>query len=228
MKKINIGVPVITLILGVLIGLLLYFLFDFSASDLMHGSYVDNTATIKKELAEKEALHQTKITELENANQKLHKDLSIVKEELASIKSKTKKREATIKKMIEPKGMSAKELLAKVARPDSVDNSLIPCDSLVHEVSQYIEESAIKDSLYDSQIAKLDSTIAIKDSIIRLDKEMNIQLSNTVSNLLNQHEILFKENKTLRKQFKRQKLKNKLVSVGLMILSATMAIKLSH
>ena len=66
MKKINIGVPVITLILGILIGLLSWFLFDLSASDLLTTSSVDNSETIKKEIAAKEALHQEKIAELEN------------------------------------------------------------------------------------------------------------------------------------------------------------------
>ena len=53
MKKLNIGVPVITLILGILIGLLSYFLFDFSANDLLASKSVDNPASIKKEMAEK-------------------------------------------------------------------------------------------------------------------------------------------------------------------------------
>ena len=223
MKKINIGVPVITLILGILIGLLSWFLFDLSANDLLTTSSPDNTETIKKEIAAKEALHQEKIIELENKNDELQKDLNTVKEQLASIKSQTKKRETTIKKILEPKGMSAKDLLAKVAHSVPLDSSLSRCDSLANEVSEYIEENAEKDSLYETHISKLDSTISIKDSIIHLKNKMHIDLSNTVSKLLNDHETLLRENKALRKEFKRQKRKSKLVTVGLMILSATAA-----
>jgi hypothetical protein len=50
---------------------------------------------------------------------------------------------------------------------------------------------------------------------------MHIDLSNTISKLLNDREALLRENKALQKQFKRQKRKSKLVTVGLMILSAT-------
>ena len=223
MKKINIGIPVITLILGILIGLLSWFLFDLSANDLLTTSSVDNTETIKKEIAAKEVLHQEKITELENRNDELQKDLNTVKEQLASIKSQTKKRETTIKKILEPKGMAAKDLLEKVGHSVPVDSSLSPCDSLANEVSDYIEENLVKDSLYETQISKLDGTIAIKDSIILLKNQMHIDLSNTVSKLLNDQEALLRENKALRKEFKRQKRKGKLVTIGLMILSATAA-----
>jgi hypothetical protein len=223
MKKINIGVPIITLILGILIGLLCYFLFDFSANDLLASKSVDNPASIKKEIAEKEALHQEKITELENKNAALQKDLNTIKEQLVSIKSQTKKREITIKKILEPKGMFAKDLLAKVAHPVPVDSSLSRCDSLANEVSEYIEENEEKDSLYETQISKLDSTITIKDSMIQLKSKMHIDLSNTVSKLLNDHEALLRANKALQKEFKRQKRKSKVVTVGLMILSATAA-----
>jgi peptidoglycan hydrolase CwlO-like protein len=223
MKKINIGVPIITLILGILIGLLSYFLFDFSANDLLASKSVDDPASIKKELAEKEASHQAKITELENKNQLLQKDLNTIKEQLASIKSQTKKRETTIKQILEPKGMAAKDLLAKVAHSIPVDSSLSPCDSLSNEVSQYLEENTLKDSLYETQMSKLDSTIAIKDSIIQLKNKFHIDLSNTISKLLNDQEALLRENKALRKEFKRQKRKSKLVTIGLMILSATAA-----
>ena len=223
MKKINIGVPVITLILGILIGLLSYFLFDFSANDLLTTSSVDNSETIKKEIAAKEALHLEKITELENKNEALQNDLNTVKEQLVSIKSQTKKRETTIKKILEPKGMAAKDLLEKVGHSIPVDSSLSPCDSLANEVSEYIEENELKDSLYETQTNKLDSTIAIKDSMIQLKSKMHIDLSNTISKLLNDQETLLRENKTLQKQFKRQKRKSKLVTVGLMILTATAA-----
>jgi len=223
MKKINIGVPIITLILGILIGLLCYFLFDFSANDLLPTKSVDNPGSIRKEMAEKEALHQAKITELENKNQLLQKDLNTVKEQLASIKSKTTKRESTIRKILEPKGMPAKDLLEKVSHLVTVDSSLSPCDSLANEVSEYLEENTLKDSLYETQISKLDSTIAIKDSMIQLKSKMHVDLSNTVSKLLNDQETVLRENKTLQKQLKRQKRKSKLVTVGLMILSATAA-----
>ena len=223
MKKINIGVPVITLILGILIGLLSWFLFDLSANDLLTTSSVDNSETIKKEIAAKEALHQEKITELENKNAALQKDLNTIKEQLASIKSQTKKRETTIKKILEPKGMAAKDLLEKVGHSVPIDSSLSPCDSLANEVSEYIEENSVKDSLYETHIINLDSTIAIKDSIIQLKNKLHIDLSNTVSKLLNDREALLRENKALRKEFKRQKRKSKFVTVGLMILTATAA-----
>ncbi len=209
----------------VLVGLV----FGFCLSVLMKACYSDTpipqqkavtTEELKKQAADKEAAHQKQIAELENKNQQLQNELKTTKEQLSAVKSKARQRETTIKKIIEPKGLPAKELLAKAKPVNPVDSSLSPCDSLAREVNEYLLDNAVKDSLYESQISTLDSMVAVKDSVIKFKTELHSEWVDVFTKALDQQEILQKENQQLQKQFKRQKRKSKLVTVGLMILSA--------
>lgn len=219
----NVQLSIVTLILGVLVGVLVSLLLDLSYNDLLSTSPPDNTEVVRKEMAAKETVHLTKISELEKKTEKLSEELKSAQAQLSTIKSKTREREKTIKKMIEPKGLPAKELLERVNKSVAVDTSLSPCDSLTQEVTGYIEENALKNSLYESQINTLDSIVAVKDSVIQLKTGLHKDLTVLFEQSLDKQDVLAKENLQLRKQFKRQKLKSKLITVGLMILSGTAA-----
>jgi hypothetical protein len=77
----------------------------------------------------------------------------------------------------------------------------------------------LKDSLYEEQIVKQDSLIAGKDSIIENKSRLHQELQTLFEQSLAQQQILVKENTGLRKQFKRQKFRSKIVAVGLTVLS---------
>ena len=228
MKKFNIQISIVTLILGILLGVLGSLLFDLSYNDLLVSNSPDNADVLRKEMAAKEAVHLTKISELEKKNEKLSEELKSTKEQLSTIKSKTKEREKTIRKMIEPKGFPAKDLLERVNKSVVIDSSLTPCDSLAEEVTGYIQDNALKDSLFESQINTLDSIVAVKDCVIQFKTDLHKDLSTLFNQSIEKQNVLEKENLQLRKQFKRQKLKSKLVTVGLMILSGTAANYLLH
>lgn len=228
MKQFNIQISIVTLVLGILVGILVSLLLDLSYNDLLAANPPDNSEVLRKEMAAKEAVHLTKISDLEKKNEKLSEELKSTREQLSTIKSKTKEREKTIKKLIEPKGFPAKDLLEKVNKSVTIDSSLTPCDSLAVEVTSYIQENAVKDSLYESQIKTMDSIVSVKDSVIQLKAERHNDLTNLLDQSLDKQDILVNENLQLRKQFKRQKLKSKLVTVGLMILSGTAANYLLH
>jgi hypothetical protein len=49
---------------------------------------------------------------------------------LPPLNQRRNKGKTTIKKIFEPKGMTAKDLLEKVAHSVPIDSSLSPCDSL--------------------------------------------------------------------------------------------------
>lgn len=208
------------LLTGLVVGFCLSFLFNGCGKDsaMTHEKTVP-AKDLKKEADVKEASYQAKITELENKNQRLKHELKSTQDQLALLKSKTKQRETNIKKMIEPKGYPAKELLQKV-KPGSVAyTDLSPCDSLVQEVSVYIQENSLKDSLYEEQIGKQDSLIAGKDSIIENKTRLHQELQSLFEKSLTQQETLVKENTGLRKQFERQKFRSKIIAIGLTVLS---------
>ncbi|OJW31528.1 MAG: hypothetical protein BGO54_13785 [Sphingobacteriales bacterium 46-32] len=214
--KSSLAIGVICFVLGCCITFLL---FGGCNDDALNENLV-KPEVLQQKADSIEACYQIKITELTNKNQQLQTELSATKVQLNAIKAKTKTKAATIKKMIAPQGYPAKELLKKID-PASVvmDSSLSPCDSLVQEVSGYIQDNELKDSLYELQIALQDNIIAGKDSIIAIKTSQYNELSTVFDQSIKQQEILFSENKSLRKQVKRQKRKGRLLALGTAILS---------
>lgn len=205
------------------------FVLGFAGAFLLMGQCNDSdTSTqsivqvkeLEKQIASKETVFQTKLSELQKRNQQLQQELTSTQVELFTIKLKSKKKEDNIKKLIQPKGLPAKELLKKVGKPAiAIDNNLSPCDSLAEEVSEYIEVNAIKDSLYETKIGLQDSVIAVKDSVINTHVKFNRELKAGFSTSLEQQELLSAENAKLKKKIKRQKRRSKLINIGAMILS---------
>ncbi len=184
------------------------------------GEKIVQPKEIKNEASANEAIHLARIAELEKKNAGLQQELKSTKEQLVQIKAKIRQRESNIKKLIEPKGFLAKDLLQKVKPVVIADTGVSPCDSLVREVSSYIHENQVKDSLYEAHINKQDSVIAGKDSVIELRAKLYKDLQSFFDQSLLQQEKLIKENIQLRKQLKRQKTKGNLLNIGALVLSA--------
>jgi hypothetical protein len=230
----NFKTSIALLLIGMAAGFCFSFLFNGCGNDagVTHERIVP-VKDLKKEADSKEASYKEKITELENKNAELQQQLKTTKEQLVAIKSKTKQRENNIKKIITPdsyqqRGYPAKELLEKIKPAAIADTVLSPCDSLVNEVSEYMQENAIKDSLYESQIGMQDSLMAGKDSVIEMKSRFHQDLQRLFDQSLAQLEVLVKENTQLRKQFKRQKFKSRLISIGVTVLSGLAANYLIH
>lgn len=175
---------------------------------------------LKRQADSIETLYQAKITKLETANRQLQQELTTIKVQLNDVKAKAKQKEAVIKKITEPKGYPAKELLEK-ATPSSaaIVSPLITCDSLVQEVNEYIELNEKKEVYYETYIAIQDSIIEGKDSIIAFKITEYNALSRLFDQSLHEQQKLLAENNQLYKRFKREKRKGKLLAVGTALLS---------
>ena len=208
----------VSLLIGLFIGIILTLLFKGCGRDSAGGTFpVVSPKQIIKEANSSEAEYREKVAVLEDHSQKLQQQLTEVQAELTLIKAKTKSRESTIKKLIEPKGYPAKALARK--SPTSIDSSLSPCDSLASEVSEYIVDNIRKDSLYEIAAQKKDSIIAVKDSVILTTIKVHEDFKVLLDKSVKQQETLFTENKSLKKQIKRQKLRSTLKTIGLVILT---------
>lgn len=175
---------------------------------------------LEQQVKDNEAVYQEKVSKLETKNRRLQKELTSTQIELFSIKLKTKERETRIKKLVQPKGLPTKDLLKKVKDSSiSIINTPTSCDSLAAEVSEYIKETAIKDSLYETQIGLQDSMISVKDSIITHQSKLYSELKTSFSLSLEQQKELISENQLLHKKLKRQKRRSKIVTFGMMVLS---------
>lgn len=224
MKILNLKSTGIILTIGFLIGLSLTFLFSGNCNGPeLNPALTISPAEQKQQIERSEKEHQLIIAELGKKNQQLQQELTETKELLAKTKLKSKATEAKIKKITDPKGFPAKELLAKVKPQEIADTIISNCDSLINDVNEYIQDNAVKDSLYELQIEQLDCSIRIKDSIISQKEYQNKKLTFLLSQSLIQQENLVKQNELLKKKIKRQKFRRKVVAIGATILSGIAA-----
>jgi hypothetical protein len=206
--------------IGLLIGFTGAFLFTgCSGRDYQPAVTTISPVEIKKQAKIIEIEHQQAIKYLETKNAHLQNEVTATHALLTQIKKTTSQREKNIKQLIEPKGVSAKVFSENVKTPAQNDSIALSCDSLKQEVTAYLQENANKDSLYDRQITTMDSVIAIKDTIIQTQTARQEEFNVLFNQSIQQQEILFGENKQLRKQLRRQKAKSTFKTIGLMILS---------
>ena len=107
-------------------------------------------------------------------------------------------------------------------------HSFSTCDSLKNEVSEYITQNQLKDSLYESHVVTLDSVIAVKDSLITVKNELYYKLKTLFNQSLTQQQSLMLDNRFLQKKLKRQKFKSKVVAIGLAIVTGLATDYLIH
>lgn len=210
---------IIIAILFFIMGLGTSFLFDgCNQRGSVNGSTIVQPKELKKQAESKDSEYQTSIAKLQNENTRLKQDLKQNSLLLDKAKQSSKQKEDKIKKSIQ-KGFTAKELLRKVTDTPKEISNPSSCDSLIQEVNGYIESNEMKDSLYEAHISTQDSIIIQKDSVIELSSKHNDDLKTSFNQSLDQQQVLLNENNLLKKKSKRQKLKQKIISVGLMILS---------
>jgi len=182
---------------------------------------------LKKQADTIQEHYQKQIENLQDQNLQLQQNLEVTQSLLEHEKQLAKQKESKIKKVIQPIGLPAKELLAKRDSPVP-HNASSPCDSIAGLVVEYIEGNHIKDSLYDEQITQLDSIASVKDELIQANEKAYTSLNLLFNQSLTAQKSLASENKLLQRQFKRQRVKNRLATAGLMILTATATKLLLH
>ncbi len=213
--KSSITIAVICFVLGCCTAFLLN-----GCNDNQQSAAIVKTKELEKEFSQKEESYQLRFGELQKKNISLQQELISTQAELFIIKAKTKSKERQINKRIAPKGMPAKELLKKSGGGLlAIDSSLSPCDSLVLEVTEYIEENAIKDSLYEVHISLQDSAIVTKDSIICMHESKYQDLKTSFKVSLVQQYQLEEANQNLSKKIKRQKKRSRAAALGGMIVT---------
>ena len=168
--------------------------------------------------------YQKQIDNLRYQNLELTQNLEVTQGWLNQAKDLCKQKERQIKKLTEPKGLPAKELLAKVDTIRGASN----CDTLASLVVEYIADNHQKDSLYEVQLIQMDSVVVVKDKLIETNEKVYSNLNLLFDQSLSAQQSLIKENKLVKRQFKRQRIKSKVVTLGLIILTATATNLLSH
>ena len=93
------------------------------------------------------------------------------------------------------------------------------CDSIKENVNRYLSDANVKDSLYDREISELKTVIQNKDSEMAVcDKSFSMLKQVTDSSLAFQNKLT-DELKLAERKTKRENIKSKFLSAGVMILS---------
>ena len=119
-------------------------------------------------------------------------------------------------------------LLAHSANATDTAIKLAQCDSLNETVQDLIVSSNTRDSLYEDLTTTLQAQVNNKDSVIGTQQEQYGTLKLSFDKSLAQQDMLSIQNFSLEKQVKRHKIKNKLLSAGVFILSGIAAYQLLH
>lgn len=204
------------LLIGFAIGLCSSFLFT-GCNKTATSKTVVNPKKLKKKADTIQANYQKQISNLQDQNIELAQNLEVTKGLLDQTKQLCKQKELQIKKLTEPKGFAAKDLLTRADTITKTSN----CDTLASLVVEYIDRNHEKDSLYEIQLIQMDSIASIKDELLETNERAYTNLKLLFNESLSSQKNLVNENKLLRKQFKRQRFKSKVVTLGLMILTAT-------
>lgn len=213
------------LLLGFVIGFFSSFLFTGGNKTVTSKSeVVAKPKELKKQADTIQENYQEQIANLQDQNLELQQNLEVSQGLLDQAKLVCKQKEQQIKKLTEPKGYPAKRLLAKVDSSRPASN----CDTLASLVVEYMAGNHRKDSLYEVQLIQMDSVVSIKDASIETNEKAYCDLKLLFNQSLTTQETLIKENKQLKRQFKRQRFKNKIITGGMMILTATATNYLLH
>lgn len=196
--------------LGLLLGLFFSFMYRTLVIDLPQPTISQKSVVeLKKEVATSDASYAKSFDYLKRQSSMLGIELSTTKKSLQTVKSQNAQLRSEVSFLIR------KQRDQKTEQPQ-IDNS---CDSVMTTVEFFMQSNAEKDSLYEAMTANLTAQVANKDSTITLKDAQNLNLKGTLEKSFSNQQLLVDENKLLGKQIRIQKVKSKLLSAALFIVS---------
>jgi hypothetical protein len=202
------------LIIGIIIGM--------STSQLFNGCNdtpvtipivkVDKPTTLEKEVVQIEKAYQQKVEALDSHSQQLSQQLKRTTQTLAQVRKKNTQLQTQVYGLID-------------GQQNEVDTAeqLQTCASLVATVTALIQSSNEQDSLYEAANSNLSTQLSTKDSTLQLKDNQYKELKLIVEKSIAQQEVLYHQNKQYQKQFIRQKIKSKVLSAAVLVLSGLTA-----
>ena len=194
--------------IGLFLGLYLSFMYRVALSANDKPPEVSTTVKqLKKEVSKNESSFAESFDSIQSENRKLKVGLSDTKAALQISKSKYTVLEKKVK--------------AVILKQESNDEPIAfydpSCDSLIGTVEYLMQASAQKDSLFEEVEINQQAQLANKDSTIRLLANQYQSIKSNFSKSLNGQAELEKQNASLTKAYKKQKIKSKVVTALLLI-----------
>lgn len=203
--------------IGLALGLYLSFMYSVaSRTDAKPPISIVPAKQLQKEVALSEKAFARKMDSLQSENKRLAVNLDKTKAELQKAKAKSLALVQRTKKLIKQNN--------EVQESPYADNA--SCDSLIGTVEVLMQASAQKDSLYDDVVASLEAQVVNRDSTISIKAKQYQSLKASFDESLRSQSFLEQENTSLTKTAKRQKVKSKIVSALLFIVTGVAASQL--
>lgn len=202
----------LTLTLGIIIGISCMNLFKGcgSSTEIPITSNTKKATIAEKETELKEKQLQVKFDSISKSESKLKQELSSTKSTLAKLKTKNTILQTQVYDLLDANTLA-----------DSTQTDY--CDSLKTKVIELMNNSNQKDSLQDSVSVNLEEQLQLKDSTISLQNLKYQELKTSFQKSLTDLSSLENENKFLKKNFKRQKIKSRLASAAILVISGAAA-----
>lgn len=209
---------IIFLVLGMVMGIGgTIFFSGHSAQTQTAATTLQSPAELKNTSVLVEAHFQGKVDSLMQSNANLSRKVITSKTELQKAKQDNK----VLLELVDT-------LLVHAATETDTATKLAQCDSLNATVQDLIVSTATKDSLYEDLAATLQAQVSNKDTVISTQQEQYNCLKLSFDKSLAQQDLLSGQNLLLTKQVKTHKIKNKLLSAGVFILSGIAAYQFLH
>jgi hypothetical protein len=177
---------------------------------------------LQKQVATTEKKYEQQIDSLKQYGFDLSKNLKTTNQHLEKAKEKNFILQMQVHDLIDSRKADEVDKVNKVDYVET-ENSFNDCDSLQSTVLNLLENNKEKDSLYEAVNANLGNQIRNKDSTILMQEDKYIDLRKSFDTSIVQQQILYDQNKSLIKQFKRQRIKRKFISVVAIVLSGITA-----
>ena len=205
---------ILTLIVGIVIGISFTKLFQSNNSEQVPLVNIKNIkpTVLEKQVATTTEKYQLQIDSLNTKSNLLDKKLTDTKQILVAVKKKNLVLQTQVYDLIDQQQNSS----------DTLQNNN-DCEMLQTKVVALLQLNNEKDSLYETVTNTLESKVKNKDSALLVTDLKCQSLQSAFNEGIIQQNNLFEQNKTYQKQFKRQKLKSKLLSAVVLVFSGVVA-----
>lgn len=202
MKK----VPIVILITAFCIGMILLF---NTCNDTQHRKPdKEQVQSSEHEVNLVEEYYQNAFIQLKGHSDSLERELSKSQKQLIATKIK-----------LEQSKFNVVSLIEKDTSGLSVQQKLNDCDSLKEEVSDYVVWVDSTQSGYETTIKQLTNIVAVKDSEIVVCQISYTQLKSISDDNLQRERKLTEDLETAYKQQRKNRIQNKFLAAGFLILS---------
>lgn len=201
---------VIVFTLGLLLGLFYSFMYRTLSVDPVKPSVSKKSVVeIKKEVSQSEVVYAKHIDSLKKKNTKLEQELVGTKKTLTEVKQQNQSLKVQVYALIDRVRETSPKIESRVSS----------CDSLITTIEYLMLSNVEKDSLYEVVELNLEEQLKNKDSTIVLKEDQYKSLKASFEKSLSNQQQLIDENKLLGRHVKKQKLKGKILSAAILIIS---------